>query len=190
MDIKGLKKFIPIIILVIIFIIINSVILKNANSLRLKNKKIKAEINKKTEELAKGTNIASVKETLNSEIGQLNLKLSSIEERFFLNPGDIFTYINHFAEATKISLKSIEPREKTQQEIPKSKNLYLELPVNLKIKCDYCQLLAFLNKIETAEKLIMVSEVKIQSDPNNIWEHDIQILLKASVLLTQEAKSK
>lgn len=187
MKIKEFKKInIVSICVVIIFIIINLLFLKTSKTLWLKNKKIKSEINKKMEELAKGSNISSVKESLNSEINQLGSKLSFLEENFFSKAEEIFLYINRSAEAAKISLKGIEPKEKVQRPIPNTKDTYLELPINIKIKCDYHQLLVFLDKIEAKNKSILVSEIKIQSDPKDIYNHDIEILFKVPVLFSQE----
>lgn len=182
---KELKRrdLIKMISIIIILVIINLIFLRTSKALWSKNIKLKLEINKERAELAKGSNISSLKETLNLEINQLNSKLSSLEERFFPNTEDIFMYINRFVETSGISLTSMEPLEKIQGEIPYSKNLYLELPINIKLKCDYYQLLKFLNNLERTQKSIVVSEIKIQSDPKNIWDHDIRMLLKVPVLL-------
>jgi Tfp pilus assembly protein PilO len=167
---------------IIILVIINLALLRAAGALWSKNRKLKSELNERKGEIAKQPKISVVQETLNLEIEQLNLKLSSIEQRLFSNAEDIFMYINQFAETSRLSLKSIEPQEKIKREIPYSKNVYLELPVKIKLKSDYYQLLTFLSKIEEAQKFIMVSEVKIQGDPKNIWEHDIEIPLTVPIL--------
>jgi len=173
---------------VIIFVIITLALLMACGALWSKNSRLKSEITEKRREIDKQPKIAAVQETSNLEIKQLNLKLSAVEQRLFLNTEDIFMYINRLAETSGLSLKSIEPLEKIKREIPYSKNEYLELPVRIKLKSDYYQLLAFLSKIEEAQKFIMVSDIKIQGDQGNIWEHDIEMSLVAPILQYSQDK--
>lgn len=178
----------------------------NSRTLGAKYNKLKSEVNSKTEELARGSAILTTKDNLESEINRLNLELSSLKEKLFSDPEGILFYINRFAEETKISLNSIEPLERIQLEIPKEgkdskakpkdkdKEKYIkdisQLPVNLKIKCDYHQLISFLKKIETAPKLILVDEIRIQSNPQDAWNHDIQLALRAPILYATATASK
>jgi len=176
----------------------------NSRALGAKYNKLKSEVNSKREELARGSAILTTKDNLESEINRLNLELSSLKEKLFSDPEGILFYINRFAEETKISLNSIEPLERIQLEIPKEgkdnkakpkdKEKYIkdisQLPVNLKIKCDYYQLISFLKKIETAPKLILVDEIRIRSNPQDTWNHDIQLVLRAPILHSTATASK
>jgi len=174
-----------IIIGVIIILLISPLFFKAYKSLWAKNKKLMAEINKNTEELKKSAALYATQENLNSEIKRLNLQLSSVEEKIFRETEEAFVNINRFALESKVSLKSIEPLERTKVQIPGSKNQYLELlPLNLKVKCDFYQLLQFLNKIERAANVMPILDIKIQSDSKDIWNHDIQITLKIPILVS------
>ena len=180
------KKIIKIVAASIILLIMAIISLKGYGALRSKNIKLKAEITNKRQEISSFSNISSLKAAVNSEIKKLEAKLSSLEKGFpSSNTEEVFSSLNRFVEASQISLKAISPLEKIEIPIPDSKDKYLELPINLKLECSYDQLLAFLNKIENANKIMIVTEVKIQSNPDNIWEHNIELSLKIPMLSLQ-----
>jgi len=180
------KKIIKIVAASIILLIMAIISLKGYGTLNSKNIKLKAEIAKKRQEISSFSNISSLKAAVNSEIKELEAKLSSLEKGFpSSNTEEVFSSLNRFVEASQISLKAISPLEKIEIPIPDSKDKYLELPINLKLECSYDQLLAFLNKIENANKIMIVTEVKIQSNPDNIWEHNIELSLKIPMLSLQ-----
>lgn len=184
-ELKNLKKLkaIPIIIVLLIGAVMG---IKTSVALWSKNTKLKADIIKKTEELAKSADISSLKRTVDTEIKELEEKISAIEKKFpSSNIEEVFSSLNRFIEASQISLKSISPLEKTEAAIPASKDKYLELPINLRLECSYSQLASFLNKIENTDKIMFVTEVKIQSNSSNIWEHNIELSLKVPMLLLQ-----
>jgi len=197
MNLKGLKelkelkdpKIIKLIILLGLAIIIDIIILVSSYGLLVKAKNLKSEIVKKKADLIAGANNTAAKKKLDAEIEKLNSEISAVEDKFFSNPEDIFVYLNRFAEEAKISLKSIEPQEKISNPKAKSdgkkapKESYAILPVAIKMKSDFSRLLDFLDKIGGMRKLTAVSEISIQNDPKNIWEHNIQIILRLPILL-------
>ncbi len=189
-QLKNLKKLkaLP---AIIILLIIAAISLRGYQALWSKNTKLKGDIIKKREEIAKSANISSLKRTGGSKIKELEEKLSSIENRFSsINTEEIFSSLNRFVESSGISLKAISPMEKTEVAIPGSKEKYSELPINLKFECGYNQLLSFLDKIENAGKAMSVTEIKIQTNPVNIWEHNIELSLKVPMLTVSADKLK
>jgi len=176
---------IKILIGLVIIIIISPFFFKAYKSLWLRKEKLMAQINKNIGELNKASALYSAQDTLNAEMKRLNSKLSSAEDKFSSGTEEIFVDINRFALECKVSLKAIEPLERTRIEISGRKNPYLELlPLNLRVKCDFRQLMLFLYKIEQSENLMLIGDIKIQSDPRDIWNHDIQISLKVPILLS------
>lgn len=164
--------------IIIILLIINVSALIKIKALFLDYRQYTADIIKKTRELDQGPKVSSLKQTVNSEIEQINLKVATIKTKFFPGAGELFLWLNRFAEADKISLKAITPSEKKEIKVPNSNDLYLELPVNIKLECNYYQLLSFLKKIESMKNIILVNKIKVQNNPKNIWEHDIELSLK------------
>lgn len=177
-------KNIKILALIIILFLISVIVLNNSRALWSKNTQLKNEVIAKRGELAKIPNISLLKQTIETEIKELTEKISSFEKRFSPDGEEIFSFLNRFAESAKISLKAISPLDKIRVTIPNSKNIYLELPVNLKLECGYHQLVSFLNKIETAEKIMLVSEIRIQGNPQNIWDHSIELSLKVPMSIS------
>lgn len=172
--------------LIIIFLIVSAISFKGYATLWSKNKKLKDEIAKKTEEITKGSGVASLKKTAEVEIKELEAILAAIEKSFpSSNTEEVFSSLNRFIEASQISLKAISPLEKTEVAIASSKDKYLELPITLRFDCSYDQLVSFLSMIEDSNKLMIVTEVKIQSNPSYIWDHNIEVSLKVPMLLFQ-----
>lgn len=163
--------------IIIILLIINVLALVKIKALFLNYRKHDEDIIKKTRELAQGPKVSALKQTVNSEIEQINLKITAIKNKIFPNAGELFLWLNRFAEADKISLKAITPSEKKEIKVPNSNDLYLELPVNIKLECNYYQFLSFLKKIESMKNIILVNKIRVQNNPKNIWEHDIELSL-------------
>jgi len=188
-QLKNFKKLTAL-LAVIALLIIAATALKTCFALWLKNTRLKAELIQKTEEAAKSADISPLKKTGDAEVKKLEEKLSSIEDGFSaINTEEIFSSLNRFVEASGISLKSISPLEKTEAAIPGTQEKYLELPVNLKLECSYNQLLSFLDKIENTGRAMSVTNIKIQNNPQNIWEHNIELSLIVPMLTVSTDKS-
>jgi Tfp pilus assembly protein PilO len=179
-DIEAIKKnkHIKFIAIIILLLAINVYALNRIAALFSDNIRIKADIAKKTQELSNFPDFLSLKEKADSEIEQENSKINAIKNNFFSNVEEIFFSLSRFAEADKISLKAINPSEKNEVKIPNSDEVYLELPITIKLECGFYQLLSFLENLESLKKTILINKIKIQSNPNNIWEHDIELAFK------------
>jgi len=164
--------------LILIFVLANLLFLNTARKIWIKKQEVEAKIQENRRVLNREGNILSTKNPLASEIKKLKSRLSSLKQPFFSSAEEIFMLINRFAEASKISIRKIEPRKRTVHQVPESKERYIELPINLKIKCDYYQLLSFLEKIEEEkDRYIRVSRIEIKSSKEDIWNHNIEVLL-------------
>ncbi|MEK6564447.1 MAG: hypothetical protein AABZ65_05435 [Candidatus Omnitrophota bacterium] len=53
-----------------------------------------------------------------------------------------------------------------------------QLPVKITMECGYQQLLQFLDTAENGPKLIMVSDIKIETNPQDIWSQNVELSLK------------
>mgnify|MGYP001340706925 CR=1 FL=1 len=143
-----------------------------------RNKKLAEDIAKSREEISKSSAIYSAQDTLNAEIKNLNSQLADTENNFYERSEDIFADLNRYSSDVKLSVKGIEPLERIKIDIPERKDIHVEiLPLKLKVKCDYFQLIEFLAKIEKSEKLMVVPEIKIQGDTKNHWDHDAEVTL-------------
>jgi len=146
--------------------------------LQARNKKLAEDIKKSREEVSKSSAIYSAQDTLNAEIENLDAQLADTENNFYERSEDIFADLNRYSSDVKLSVKGIEPLERIKIDIPERKDIHLEiLPLKLKVKCDYPQLMEFLAKIEKSEKLMVVPEIKIQADTKDPWNHDAEVTL-------------
>lgn len=53
-----------------------------------------------------------------------------------------------------------------------------QLPIKITMECDYQQLLQFLDTAENGPKLIMISDIKIETNPQDIWSQSVELSLK------------
>jgi len=175
---------IKIIGLLLIIILLSLIFLKVAGMLWEKNNALKNKIKKDEEEITRSAKIFSLQEELNSEINKRISEISSIQKNFFQDVEEIFSSLNHFAQEAKISLQGINPGERARIEVPERDDMYLEiLPLTLKLSCDYRQLLTFLKRIEESKRNISVTNIMIQNDPQDIWNHKVDIELKTPLLI-------
>lgn len=170
--------------MLLIIISLSLTFLKFTGMLWEKNNALKNKIKKDEEEITRSAKISLLQEGLNSEINKRILEISSIQKNFFQDVEEIFSSLNHFAQEAKISLQGINPSERTRIEVPDRNDMYLEiLPLTLKLSCDYQQLLTFLRKIEGSKRNISVTGIAIQNDPQDIWNHKVDIELKTPLLI-------
>jgi Tfp pilus assembly protein PilO len=171
---KNLKNLAIIISLLIICVLT----FKNSLSLFSKNIKLKEEIKAKDLLLARGQGSSASQVKVSAEINKISQELLDTEKQFSSNAEEVFSTLNKFAEGSGISLKGISPLDKKETKIPDSLDIFSEMPVSLKLKCGYFELIAFLEKLENSDKIIFIEEIKIGPDQKNIWEHEIELLLK------------
>ena len=161
-----------------ISVILCLVLLFSINSLTQKNRQMQDDINKKRIILEKNAVLSPAEKKLVEEIQILKDKANSIETAPYQTTEEMLISLNRFAEEAKISFKTIDPLEKTTRDIPNQNNFCLNFQqINIRIKCDYWQLLTFLNKINNQKNFMKVDEINIRSNPNDIWSHDIQLNL-------------
>lgn len=168
----------------LILILLSLNFFKYARTLWKQNNEFSTEIKRYRDDIARSSSAPSKQELLNAQIKKMDAEIAVIKNNFFLDTEEIFSSLNHFTQELKISLRSITPGEKEHIDIPNNKDIFIEfLPLNIKLSCDFHQLLEFLKKIEGFEKTITVDSIKIQANPQNIWSHSIEIELKAPLLI-------
>ncbi len=182
------KPKVKLIIAIIAVLIISFVFLKFAYALWMENNELKAKIKRNRDEITRSEKMASMQNSLNTEIKKISEQISLAEEDFFTNTEEIFAHLNRFTQEVKISLRTVSPGERTRIEMPNQKDAYIELlPVTIKLNCDFSQLLAFLQKIEKFKRIISVDDIRIQNDPQDTWNHNIDIELKTPLLIYAKA---
>ena len=171
------------------FVVICILVIINCVNLFFSSNKLKDEIDKDRLRLESGKSILTKQGPLKSKLEGIKAKLDSTEAGFSANPEEIFLRLNRSAAESNVTLKTITPLDKKSIKIPDSEDMYIELPVTLKLKSGYQELVSFLRKIEKLNKIIALTEIRIQPDPQNIWKHDVDLSVAIPItVLRQEPK--
>lgn len=234
MKIKEILKnpdFKKIAAVILILLIADAFFIISIKSLWTKNSNLAQEVKDKTLKLKKDPDKLNPENSLEPEIQKLRLDLSSLEDTFFSDGGDVLAYLNQFTKNSQIKFKGISPLEAIPLEIPgilpekgsqrpqkiqekpgtirkketKGKKFQTDspfkpkpwenpaltqLPVKITMECDYPQLLQFLDMAENGPKLIMISDIKIESNPQDIWSQNVELFLKIPTMPERENKNE
>lgn len=153
------------------------------NPMIKKNMGLAKKLSQEKHMLSENQNPSALQKELEGKVEDMTQKISSFDKSSYNNVEGILADLNHFAEESAISLKKIDPMEKIKIVSPENSDLAVwAVPINIKIVCDYKQLLVFLNKIMTSEKFMKVEKIFIQSNSGDIWDHDVQLDMKVPVI--------
>ena len=181
MAIKNLKQFalIKTIIILVIFIAVHALLIINIQKSWAKIVGLKNELANKTTLAQISSSLPSVKKNVENKITELTRNREEIFKKFFNNDEEILKHINRSAEAANVSVKSLEPQDKIKIMSGDKNTTLSELPVKIKLNCDFKQLLIFLAQIENPQKYIRIEEINILNNSQDTWNHSVQLLLKA-----------
>lgn len=176
---------------IVIIALLSFFFFKFAYALWKENNDIKEKIQRDQNEITRAKSIVTQQQSLSEVLKKLNSDIKLAQEKFFLNSEGVFSRLNRFAQESSISLRSINPGERTRVDIPNKKDIYLELLyLNIKLTCDFNQLLAFLKDIEGSEQVIAVNDIKILIDPQDVWNHNIDVELKVPLLINTKTNEQ
>jgi Tfp pilus assembly protein PilO len=171
-------------LIILVLILIVAGFLKLAAGFWIKNSGLNKEINKIKAEIANTGNLAVMQAALDKESGKLTKESKENEKKFFTDIEEVLTRMNRFAQTSDISIRSITPAERVRMEISGRKDISLEmLSLEIRLNCDYKQLLIFLSKIENFDKLIIINDIRIQNNPQDIWNHEVQLKFRIPLLI-------
>jgi len=172
---------IPFLILFLItyFILLPAIKEYNALSMRIKNKTVDLAVVEST-----NAQYAILKE----EIKNKELELNQLKERLFWER-DISKFLNELtrlASDLQIEFISLKPETPSSPKDTVSKDfLLMNVPIEVMFRSNYNELISFLKRIEEGEKFIKIDTLSIQSQPNNIYKHNVR--MKLSILIEQGA---
>ena len=117
-EILNSPNFIKIAVIILLMLIANALLIVSIKSLWAKNSGLAREVKDKTSMLEKTLGKSDPEGSLTEEVRKLRLELSSIEDRFFSDGGDVLAYLNQFTRDSQIKFKGIYPSESAPLEIP------------------------------------------------------------------------
>lgn len=116
---------------------------------------------------------------IKKEIATTEEKISQLEKRL---PKQIETTLlidtlKDITQEARLKFSSIEPAGERQFELEGQDEFYLELPIKVKLRCSFFDLIAFVQKIENSSRLMKISELAIRNNPQDIWEHNVDLAI-------------
>lgn len=87
--------------------------------------------------------------------------------------------IDSFRDITResrLKFTSIEPMTSVKFELPDTGDFYYELPIRIKLKCSFFELVDFINRIEKNKRLMKISSLQIRANAGTPWDHQVEIV--------------
>jgi len=115
-------------------------------------------------------------EVLQAKMSEYENKLSRERELPML-----LENISRLARECNVKILGIAPRSKTREAKSKAGGVgaHEEVPIVINAQSGYHELGTFVNKIETEERFMQISEIKIKSGKSNPRKHDIEFVVYA-----------
>ena len=122
-------------------------------------------------------------DTFKKRIAELHEQIDYYEKKL---PGEkeipaVLGYLSEAAKEMNVRITEIEPGKVDKDEIAPS-SLYYKEPILLNAECGYHQLGRFLSKLESADRFMKISDIKIIADPRNANIHYVRISVLTYVM--------
>ena len=91
----------------------------------------------------------------------------------------IIETLQEITRKSKLQFSSLEPLPIKKYELKETGDVFVELPVKVKLNCSYYDLIEFIKQIETAAQLMKITDLTIKDDPNFEWKHVIEFSISA-----------
>ncbi|MBN3038668.1 MAG: type 4a pilus biogenesis protein PilO [Candidatus Omnitrophica bacterium] len=113
---------------------------------------------------------------LKQKIALLNEKIDYYEKEL---PGQkeipaVLKYLSDSARKLKVKITEIKPA--TESEVSGQETLiYYGVPISLKAECAFHQLGKFLSELESADRFIKITDIKVVDDPMKVDSHYVRL---------------
>ena len=117
-------------------------------------------------------------EDMRSKLSKQKKKLSTKQEISSVLKG-----LSEIAKDSDVKILSIKPYPAvTGQQQSTVSSAYQKYPISIKAVCGYHQLGIFLNKLESADTFMRVSDIKITADTKDYTQHLVYVLVNTYIL--------
>ncbi|MBM3248386.1 MAG: hypothetical protein FJZ10_03065 [Candidatus Omnitrophica bacterium] len=173
---EKIKPFVPLAVaLVLIILFLYFVFLPNNKKLQKLATKVasKKQLFTQVERTSQDINL------LNENIANLEKEVSQLEERLpeQIEASLLIDTLKDITQESKLQFVSIEPKNTKKYEQVDQKQVYLELPITVRLKCGFNELMDFVKKIESSKRLMKISDLKIRANPQDVWGHDVEVTI-------------
>ncbi len=141
------------------------------------NQKIKASENLKTAANRSKADMQRMKKDLESS----KAKVAEFEKRLpkRIKTTLIIETLQQITEQAKLKFSSLEPAPIIKYTLTETNDVFVELPVKVKVNCGFYDLVEFLKKIETASQFMKIADLSVKSNPSSEWEHAVEFSVSA-----------
>lgn len=87
--------------------------------------------------------------------------------------------LQEITSRSKVKFDALEPQSIKRYKLEETKDIFVELPVRVKLSCGYYEMIDFLQKIETANQFMKITDLRIKSNPSSDWEHAVEFTIGA-----------
>ena len=87
--------------------------------------------------------------------------------------------LQEITEKSRLKFASLEPLPLKKYIIPETGDVFIEVPIRVRLNCGYYDLIEFLKNIETAGQLMKVADLTIRRSAVSPWEHAIEFSISA-----------
>ena len=121
---------------------------------------------------------ANLKET-KKENDELEKKAIELEKKFprLVETTLLIDTLKDITEESKLKFASIEPLPQIDHELKGQNDFYMELPIKVRLNCNFEEAMKFIHKIENSSRLMKIREFSIKSNPQDIWEHNVEVII-------------
>lgn len=87
--------------------------------------------------------------------------------------------LQEITKQSKLKFNSLEPAAMKRYVLEETKDVFVELPVRVRLNCGYWDLVDFLKKIEGAKQLMKITDLIIRKDSASEWDQQIEFTISA-----------
>lgn len=91
----------------------------------------------------------------------------------------IIETLQEITQKSRLKFSSLEPLPIKKYKIEETNDVFVELPVKVRLNCGYYDLIEFIKRIETANQLMKITDLSIKDDPSLDWEHIVEFSISA-----------
>jgi len=176
LDKEKIKPYLPFVVVVILIVLFLYFIFLPQNK---KMQDLSSRVENKKQLFFQAERAAQDIDTLNKNIVNLEKEIVQLEERLpeQLEASLLIDTLKDITRESKIQFVSIEPKNIKKYEQTDQKQVYLELPIMVRLKCGYNELSDFIKKIESSKRLMKLSDLRIHGNPQDMWGHDVEVTI-------------
>ena len=186
-DLSKIKKEYLALICMILIAVITFLAYKNTFAPMLARiKKVSAQIEQRKMNIQKAKVGPQALKKLEKEVDIYKSQVDYYQQKLKAkaNMPQILRELNQMAERLKIKFVSVNPLERKETLLPGGEEFLLQIPIRIKLECEYHQLGIFINQIENSLRLMKITELKISADSKNIWTHQAELVITSYLLVS------